>query len=735
MGKIKAYDVISSFSDNDILLIETSDGTKTVKVSTLVEDRSKIMRSYYRDGSHWSSMDQLVDKNTVYYGYFIDLDGNTTHARTYVAQYGADAYPYQQHCQYTFCANGHVEYRVSSGYNSSTGKWSWNDPKRLGQTFNIENGAVSYDKLDEALKTKIDAAQPMRYEVVTTLPATGAGNVIYLKKNGSNYEQWLYNNNEWVMIGTTAVDLSGKVDKTQTIAGISLRGNIAASALRSAIAAVPTSRQIAGLSLIADISAENLREAISAVSEEITIAGLPLSSDISASSLLAAIDAVPSDRTVAGLPLSSDISIAQLKALLVESSYQIEDPPSPKPNASINIYAKDLVGKPKTIAVGSFIYCVQSRVLYVCTNVRTHQHSSSMGDILSITPLLFEKLPSIFVNDTITVGSNYSQELVLSLDDYPVSFQAARVNDLLYLSLDKRLYIYKEYRDNRYYVFSPIYQDVSSAASQTIVVDLTPVYDGGVLTGLLADRSFSELMSLLKSGKSLIGKIIYGSSSVGSFDYTVFNQFRFDDEHDSAHIDCLYISDISDEGEIYRTSFEASKGNDDDGHAYFEVDVDDVISFVTHDEFTTRLARKADQENGNVRVSSPEYYSGSDHTMEGTYQRVGEYCTVTATAKVVAGRQYTYYRLPFVPLSNIMAFIMVGTVEYAIKTDTTNGYNCVNIYRTDGNFQAQGDDSVPFTITYRCSDDYSIHQGYTQAEVDQMIANHDAELEATLSTI
>ena len=124
---------------------------------------------------------------------------------------------------------------------------------------------------------------------------------------------------------------------------------------------------------------------------------------------------------------------------------------------------------------------------------------------------------------------------------------------------------------------------------------------------------------------------------------------------------------------------------------------------------------KADQENGNVSVSSPEYYSGSDHTMEGTYQRVGEYCTVTATAKVVAGRQYTYYRLPFVPLSNVMAFIMLGSVEYAIKTDTTNGYNCVNIYRTDGNFQAQGDDLVSFTITYRCSDDYSIHQGYTQA--------------------
>ena len=735
MAKIKAYDVISSFDDNDILLIETSGGTKTVKVSTLVEDRSEIMRAKYRNGVGWSSMDQLVDKNTIYYGYFVDLDGNSTYARTYVSQYGNDALPYQGRCQYTFCANGHVEYRISSSYNSSTGKWSWNPPKRLGQTFNIENGAISYDKLDKSLKNKIDAAQPMKYEVVTTLPTTGASNIIYLKKNGSNYEQWLYNNNEWAMIGSTAIDLSGKVDKTQTIAGLSLQGDITAAALRTALSAVSTSRQIAGLSLIADISAENLREAISAVNEERTIAGIPLSSDISASSLLAAIDAVPSSRTIAGLPLSSNISVAQLKALLVESSYQIENPPSPKPNASLDIYAKSLVGNPKTIAVGSFIYCVQSRVLDVCTNVRSHPASSSMGDLLSITPLLFEKLPSVFVNDTISVGSNYSEELVLSAAEYYRTFAELRVNDFLYLSLDKRLYIYKEYRDNSYYVFSPIYQDVSSEASQTLVIDLTPVYDGNTLTGFLADRPASELVSLMRSGKSLIGKMIYGTPSAGVLEYMVFNHVRFDDSHNSAQIDCMYISDINIGGEISRTSFEASLSGDVDGYAYFEVYADDYIEFVNYNEFTTRLALKADQENGNVSVSSPEYYSGSGHTMEGTYQRVGEYCTVTATAKVVAGWQYTYYRLPFVPLSNVMAFIMVSNVEYAIKTDTANGYNCVNIYRTDGSFQAQGDDLVSFTITYRCSDDYTIHQGYTQAEVDQMIANHDAAIEATLSTI
>lgn len=735
MAKIKAYDVISSLNDNDILLIETTDGTKTVKVSTLVKDREKVVRTKWFGNGGWDGLATCFDPTVLYYGF---LGGS--YARVFTSQYN-DVYSQGSvgtvMCQYAFKANGEVLFRTSNAINKDHNPWTvtWNAPKKIGITANLEDGAVSYDKLDKSLKDKIDAAQPMKYEVVTTLPATGASNIIYLKKNGANYEQWLYNNNEWVMIGTTAVDLSGKVDKTQTIAGLPLTGDITAAALRSALSAVSTSRQIAGLSLIADISAENLREAISAISEERTIAGIPLSSDISASSLLAAIDAVPESRTIAGLPLSSNISADQLKALLVESSYQIETPPSPKPNVSLDIYAKSLVGNPKTIAAGSFIYCVQSRVLYVCTNVRSHQYSSSMGDILSITPLLFEKLPSIFVNDTISVGSNYSEELVLSADEYWETFGELRVNDFLYLSLDKRLYIYKEYRDNLYYVFSPIYQDVSSAASQTLVVDLTPVYENNKLTGFLADRPISELASLMRTGKSIIGKMVYGTSSEGNLEYMIFNHIRFSDSHTSVHIDCMYISDIDIGGEIYRTSFEASSGMDVDGHAYFEVYADNLVEFVSQDEFTTKMALKSDQENGNVSVSSPEYYSGSDHTMEGTYQRVGEYCTVTATAKVVAGWQYTYYRLPFVPLSNVMAFIMVGNVEYAIKTDTANGYNCVNIYRTDGSFQAQGDDLVSFTITYRCSDDYSIHQGYTQAEVDQMIANHDAELEATLSTI
>ena len=242
MAKIKAYDVISSLNDNDILLIETTNGTKTVKVSTLVKDRNSIMRSEYRSGGGWDSLNDKVDLNTVYYGYFVDMDGASTYARTFVSQYGSPQYPNYGRCQYTFCVNGHVEFRISSGYNSSTGKFSWNPPKRLGQTFNLEDGAVTYAKLEATLKAKIDAAQGLTFVEVASLPAEGNANTVYLKAaSGGGYEQWMYFASKpvgerWTMIGTTQMDISTKVDKTQMVAGLALSGNIEASSLKDALA-------------------------------------------------------------------------------------------------------------------------------------------------------------------------------------------------------------------------------------------------------------------------------------------------------------------------------------------------------------------------------------------------------------------------------------------------------------------------------------------------------------------
>lgn len=245
------------------------------------------------------------------------------------------------------------------------------------------------------------------------------------------------------------------------------------------------------------------------------------------------------------------------------------------------------------------------------------------------------------------------------------------------------------------------------SSDSVIVVQLTPDYKDSELVGYTSNLSYDDAVTYIKLGYHVLLSIVnnFEGTVHGSGNGTYFRvtDSSYNTEHTSVHFDAVNLQDIYEETLNY-TTLEGIAGHSDE-YVYFSVVEEQTFAMASKAE----VERKADRENGKVSVSSPEYYSRSGHTMEGTYQRIGEYCTITATAKVVAGRQYTYYRLPFIPLSNVMAFIMVGSVEYAIKTDTTNGHNCVNIYRTDGNFQAQGDDLVPFTITYRCSDNYSIY--------------------------
>lgn len=49
------------------------------------------------------------------------------------------------------------------------------------------------------------------------------------------YDEYIYINNHWELIGVSKIDIDGKVDKTQTIAGISLQANISKSALLAAL--------------------------------------------------------------------------------------------------------------------------------------------------------------------------------------------------------------------------------------------------------------------------------------------------------------------------------------------------------------------------------------------------------------------------------------------------------------------------------------------------------------------
>ena len=85
----------------------------------------------------------------------------------------------------------------------------------------------------DEVKALIDAITTLNIEVVTELPTENiSATTIYLKGSettGTNdYEEWIYTNNDWELIGTTAVDLSNYYNKTEAdeqFAKLSLYGN------------------------------------------------------------------------------------------------------------------------------------------------------------------------------------------------------------------------------------------------------------------------------------------------------------------------------------------------------------------------------------------------------------------------------------------------------------------------------------------------------------------------------
>lgn len=53
--------------------------------------------------------------------------------------------------------------------------------------------------------------------VVDELPETGESNAIYFVENGDGYDQYVYSDGEWIMIGTTSIDLSAYVQKSELL--------------------------------------------------------------------------------------------------------------------------------------------------------------------------------------------------------------------------------------------------------------------------------------------------------------------------------------------------------------------------------------------------------------------------------------------------------------------------------------------------------------------------------------
>lgn len=91
----------------------------------------------------------------------------------------------------------------------------------------VSNLANYYTKSNTYSKSEVDslvgAIKTISIEVVDSLPATGASNIIYLVSNGgvdpNAYDEyvWVASTSKFEKIGTTAIDLSGYWSKTELV--------------------------------------------------------------------------------------------------------------------------------------------------------------------------------------------------------------------------------------------------------------------------------------------------------------------------------------------------------------------------------------------------------------------------------------------------------------------------------------------------------------------------------------
>ena len=85
----------------------------------------------------------------------------------------------------------------------------------------LTNGAgyQTASQVNSLIATAIGGITSISYSVVTSLPATGEAGVIYLISNSGTspniYDEYIYVNNNFEKIGTTAVDLSDYSTTTQ----------------------------------------------------------------------------------------------------------------------------------------------------------------------------------------------------------------------------------------------------------------------------------------------------------------------------------------------------------------------------------------------------------------------------------------------------------------------------------------------------------------------------------------
>lgn len=87
--------------------------------------------------------------------------------------------------------------------------------------FTNDAGYQNASQVTTAINAAIAGISGISFEIVQTLPATGDAGKIYLVPAGQSatgdiYAEWIYLNNAWEKLGTTAVDLTDYVTYSST---------------------------------------------------------------------------------------------------------------------------------------------------------------------------------------------------------------------------------------------------------------------------------------------------------------------------------------------------------------------------------------------------------------------------------------------------------------------------------------------------------------------------------------
>jgi hypothetical protein len=93
-------------------------------------------------------------------------------------------------------------------------------PTKVSQLTNDSNYQTG-SQVSAAIAAAVSGIETIKFEIVQSLPASGASNVIYLVPVSGQqdvYDEYIYISNSWEKIGNTDVDLSGYVQAADLVA-------------------------------------------------------------------------------------------------------------------------------------------------------------------------------------------------------------------------------------------------------------------------------------------------------------------------------------------------------------------------------------------------------------------------------------------------------------------------------------------------------------------------------------